>query len=722
VNVTGVGEPEQVRALLVTERVLPILGIPPMLGRWFTGKDDSPGSPATMLLTYGYWRRKFGGDPGVLGRRILVDGKAREVIGVLPRDFHFIAREDPPLIMPLRFDRNKTFLGNFSFQALARLKPEATITEANADVARMLPIVLRSFPTPAGFSLKLFEQAHIGPNVRPFKQDVVGDVGNTLWVLMATIGMVLLIACANVANLLLVRAEGRQQELAIRAALGASRTQIAGELLFESLVLGLAGGALGLGLAYAALRGLIAMAPDGLPRLNELGIDTTVLLFTFIVSLLAGLLFGSIPVFKYAGARLGTGLREGGRTLSQSRERHRARSTLVIVQVALAVVLLIGSGLMIRTFQAMTQVQPGFARPAEVQTMRISIPEAEVKEPLQVIRMQAEILRRIAAIPGVSSTGISSKIPMDDYGNFDPIFVQDRTYAEGELPPMRRFHFVSPGFLETIGAPVLAGRDFTWTDIENRIPAALVSENLAREYWHDPSGALGKRIRLGTTDEWREIIGVVADVRDDGVDKKAPTSVYWPILISDFYGEKPFVRRTAAFAFRSSRAGAESFLKEVRQAVWSLDSNLPLADVRTLDDYYRKSMARTSFTLVMLAVAGGMALLLGVVGIYGVIAYSVSQRTREIGIRVALGAQHGQLAGMFVRHGLLLTAAGVACGLGAAIALTRLMSSLLFEVSPVDPLTYGAVAIGLVAAAALASYLPSRRAAAVDPVEALRAE
>ena len=722
VNVTGVGEPEQVRALLVTERVLPILGIPPMLGRWFTGKDDSPGSPATMLLTYGYWRRKFGGDPGVLGRRILVDGKAREVIGVLPRDFHFIAREDPPLIMPLRFDRNKTFLGNFSFQALARLKPEATITEANADVARMLPIVLRSFPTPAGFSLKLFEQAHIGPNVRPFKQDVVGDVGNTLWVLMATIGMVLLIACANVANLLLVRAEGRQQELAIRAALGASRTQIAGELLFESLVLGLAGGALGLGLAYAALRGLIAMAPDGLPRLNEIGIDTTVLLFTFIVSLLAGLLFGSIPVFKYAGARLGTGLREGGRTLSQSRERHRARSTLVIVQVALAVVLLIGSGLMIRTFQAMTQVQPGFARPAEVQTMRISIPEAEVKEPLQVIRMQAEILRRIAAIPGVSSTGISSKIPMDDYGNFDPIFVQDRTYAEGELPPMRRFHFVSPGFLETIGAPVLAGRDFTWTDIENRIPAALVSENLAREYWHDPSGALGKRIRLGTTDEWREIIGVVADVRDDGVDKKAPTSVYWPILISDFYGEKPFVRRTAAFAFRSSRAGAESFLKEVRQAVWSLDSNLPLADIRTLDDYYRKSMARTSFTLVMLAVAGGMALLLGVVGIYGVIAYSVSQRTREIGIRVALGAQHGQLAGMFVRHGLLLTAAGVACGLGAAIALTRLMSSLLFEVSPVDPLTYGAVAIGLVAAAALASYLPSRRAAAVDPVEALRAE
>jgi predicted permease len=722
VNVTGVGEPEQVRGLLVTHEVLPILGVSPMLGRWFTSKDDSPGSPDTMMLTYGYWRRKFGGDTGILGRRIVVDGKAREVIGVLPRDFHFIVREDPPLIMPLRFDRNKTFLGNFSFQAVARLKPGATITEANTDVARMLPIVLKSFPTPAGFSPKLFEQAHIGPSVRSFKQDVVGDVGNTLWVLMATIGMVLLIACANVANLLLVRAEGRQQELAIRAALGASRFQIAGELLFESLVLGLAGGALGLGLAYAALRALIAMAPEGLPRLNEIGIDPTVLLFTLIVSLIAGLLFGSIPVFKYAGARLGTGLREGGRTLSQSRERHRARSTLVIVQVALAVVLLIGSGLMIRTFRAMTQVQPGFARPAEVQTLRISIPDAEVKEPLQVIRMQQEILRRIAAIPGVSSTGISSKIPMDDYGNFDPIFVQDRSYTEGELPPMRRFHFLSPGFLGTIGAPVLAGRDFTWTDLQNKAPVAIVSENLAREYWQNPAGAVGKRIRVNTTDEWREIVGVVADVRDDGVDKKAPTSVYWPILMSSFYDEKPFVRRTAAFAIRSSRAGAESFLKEVRQAVWSLDANLPVADVRTLDDYYRKSMARTSFTLVMLAVAGGMALLLGVVGIYGVIAYSVSQRTREIGIRVALGAQHGQLAGMFVRHGLLLTAAGVACGLGAAIALTRLMSSLLFEVSAVDPLTYGAVAVGLVVAATLASYLPSRRATAVDPVEALRAE
>ncbi len=722
VNVTGVAEPEQVQALLVTDGVLPILGVPPMLGRWFTRKDDSPGSPDTMLLTYGYWRRKFGADTSIIGRRIVVDGKAREVIGVLPPNFHFLGHEDPPLIMPLQFDRNKTFLGNFSFRAVARLKPGATITQANADVARMLPIVDRSFPPPPGFSIKLFEQAHIGPKVRPFKQDVIGDVGNTLWVLMATIGMVLLIACANVANLLLVRAEGRQQELAIRAALGASRSQIAGELLFESLLLGVAGGALGLALAYAAIQALIDMAPAGLPRLNEIGIDTTVLLFTFAVSMLAGLLFGSIPVFKYAGARLGAGLREGGRTLSQSRERHRTRSTLVVVQVALALVLLVSSGLMIRTFRAMTHVQPGFVRPAEVQTLRISIPEAEVKDQEQVFRMQQDLLRRIAAIPGVTSASIATKIPMDDNASYDPIFTEDRTYAEGQLPPIRRFHYISPGFFGTIGAPLLAGRDFTWTDLENQAPLVLVSENLAREYWHDPARALGKQIRVASTAGWHQIIGVVADIRDDSVDKPAPSSVYWPILVKGLYNDQTQVQRTAAFVIRSSRAGSESFLKEVRQAVWSLDANLPLAEVKTLDDYYHKSMARTSFTLIMLAVAGGMALLLGVVGIYGVIAYSVSQRTREIGIRVALGAQHQQLTGMFVRHGLLLTAAGVVCGLGASIALTRLMSSLLFEVSRFDPVTYCAVALGLVAAAALASYLPSRRAAAVDPIEALRAE
>ena len=721
-SVTGTGEPEQVRTLEVTDGILSILGVQPMLGRVFRREDDSPAAPETVILTYGYWRRKFGGDPSVVGRTLAVDGRVRQIIGVLPQSFHFLDQEDLALITPFRFDRNKTHLGNFSYEGLARLNPGVTLAQANADVARMLPIVWSSFPAPEGFSLKLFEDAHVGPLVRPLMLDVVGNVGNVLWVLMGSIGMVLLIACANVANLVLVRVEGRRQEIALRAALGASWGRIAAELLLESMILGLLGSVLGLGLAYGGLRVLVAIAPTGLPRIHEIGINGPVLLFTVLVALVASLLFGSIPIFKYAGLRPTTGIREGGRGLSQSREQHRARSVLVVVQVALALVLLICSGLMLRTFRALTKVNPGFAAPAELQTFRISIPTAQVKDGEQVIRMEQAVRDKIAGIPGVSSVGIITTIPMTYQGWTDPVFLADRTYTEGQLPPLRRFKFVSPGLFATMGTPLVAGRDLTWEDTYKKLPVALISENMARENWPDPAAALGKRIRVSSKDDWREIVGVVGDVHDDGVDKKASTCIYWPLMLDRFEGDDISVRRDVAFVIRTPRAGSESFLKEVRGAVWSVNANLPLANVHTLDYFYRRSMARTSFTLIMLGVAGSMALLLGVVGIYGVIAYSVSQRTREIGIRMALGAQQKALVRMFVRHGLLLTGAGVVCGLLAAVFLMRLMSSLLFNVSPADPVTYGAVSIGLVATAWLACYLPSRRAAAMDPVEALRAE
>ena len=722
VSVTGVGEPEQVPALNVTEATLPLLGVQPMLGRLFRHEDDVAGAPETVLLSYGYWRRKFGGAASAVGQTVVVDGKARQIIGVLPKGFHFLDYEDAALIAPFQWDRNKTHLGNFSYEGLARLKPGTTLQQANADVARMLPIVMNSFPAPPGFSIKLFEDAHIGPNVRPLKQDVVGDVGSVLWVLMGSIGMVLLIACANVANLLLVRMEGRRQELALRSALGASWGRIAGELLLESLILGLLGSVVGLALAFGALRILVAMAPAGLPRINEVGINGPVLLFTLLVALLASLLFGCVPIVKYAGARLTTGIREGGRGLSQSREQHRARNTLVVVQVALALVLLICSGLMIRTFRALTKVNPGFSGPAELQTFRISIPETHVKEADRAIRTEEEILHKLEAIPGVSTVSIGTKLPMNGFGWHDPILIEGRTYAEGEFPPIRLFKFVSPGFLKTLGTPLVAGRELTWTDTYNKIPVAMISENLAREYWGEPAGALGKRIQVSTKDDWREIIGVVGDVYDDGVNKKPPTCVYWPLLQARFESDDISVRRDVAFVVRTRRAGSEAFLKDAREAVWSVDANLPLAEVHTFEYFYSRSLARTSFTLIMLGVAGSMALLLGVVGIYGVIAYSVSQRTREIGIRMALGAQQPAVTGMFVRHGLQLTGIGVACGLIAAVLVMRLMSSLLFNVNPVDPVTYGAVSVGLVGTAWLASYLPSRRAATVDPVEALRAE
>ncbi len=623
-----------------------------------------------------------------------------------------------------QWDRNKTKLGNFSERGLARLKPGITLAQASADMARLLPVVLRTFPAPDGFSASLFEKARISPDLRPLKQDVIGDVGNVLWVLMGSIVLVLMVACANVANLLLVRVEGRRQELAIRSALGAGWGRIAVELFFESLVLGVAGSLIGLALAFGALRLLVAMTPTGLPRIHEIGIDIPVLLFTVALSLFTSLLIGLIPVLKYAGAGAQSGLREGGRALSQSRERHRARKALVVVQVALALVLLICSGLMIRTFRALTHVSPGFAAPDQVQTFRFYIPETQIPDdqPERVVRMDEEILNKLAAIPGVSSVSFSTNVPMDGRDSNDVLFAQDHVYGEGELPPIRRFKFISPGFFATLGTQILAGRDLTWIDTYQNRPVAVISENFARQYWHDANGALGKRIRVASTDDWREIVGVVQDVHDDGVDKAAPSSVYWPVMLDRFEGQKQTLRRNLAFTIRSPRAGSRTFMNEVQERVWSVNPDVPVAEVSTLGALYTKSMARTSFTLVMLCVAGSMALLLGIVGIYGVISYSVSQRTREIGIRMALGAQRDTLTAMFVRQGLRLTLIGAACGLVTAFVTMRLMSSLLFNVSPVDPITYITITIGVVAVAYLACYLPSRRAATVEPMDALRTE
>jgi putative ABC transport system permease protein len=366
---------------------------------------------------------------------------------------------------------------------------------------------------------------------------------------------------------------------------------------------------------------------------------------------------------------------------------------------------------------------PGFTRPEQVQTLRIAIPETEVKEPERVVRLQQAILEKLRQIPGVSDAGASTSMTMDRRNNNDLIFVKDRTYAESELPPIRRFKTISPGFFKTVGNPLLAGRDFTWTDIYNFVPVVLVSEDFAREYWGDPAAALGKRIRENSKDEWREIVGVVGNELDDGANKKAPTIVYWPLMMKHFWIDPIYVvRYPMAFAMRTPRAGSEQLVTEIRQAVWSVDPNLPVADVGTLEGIYRKSMARVSFTMVMLALAGGMALLLGMIGIYGVISYSVTQRTKEIGIRTALGASESQVVGMFVNRGLRLSIVGVALGLAGAVASTRLMTSLLFGVSAIDPATYAAVAAAVIAAAVAASYVPSRGAARAVPLDALRAE
>ena len=723
-SLTGTAQPEHVQAIDVTDAVLPLLGVKPELGRTFTRQDDQPNAAKTVMLTYGYWQRHFGGDKNVVGRSITLDGNARVIIGVLPQSFAFLDYKDTDLLLPMQLDRAKTKLGGFSYEGVARLKPGVTLQQASADLARLFPIAIRSFPPPEGFSAAVFEQARFTPDLHTLKKDVIGDVGNVLWVLMGSIGIVLLVACANVANLLLVRVEGRRQELAIRSALGAGRRSIAAGLMVESLFLGFAGSMIGLAFAYGALRILVAAAPTGLPRLQEIGIDIPVLLFTLGLALFVSLFIGMIPVIKYAGVTASTGLREGGRALSQSRERHRARKILVTVQVALALVLLICSGLMIRTFRALAHVSPGFSDPASIEAFSIYIPETQIPDTQKerVLRTEQAIYDKIASIPGVSSVGMTTSVPMSGNDSFDPVYAQDHMYKEGELAPIRRFKFVSPTYFSTMGTPLVVGRDLTWDEEFQKRPVAVISENFAREYWGSPRNAIGKFIHVGSNDPWREIIGVAANVYDDGVSKAPSTAVYWPLCQDNFETQKEMIRRYVNFVIRSPRAGQAAFRQEIQQAVWSVDRDLPLAEQTTVGVLYTKSMARTSFTLVMLCVAGSMALLLGIIGIYGVIAYAVSQRTREIGIRMALGAQRETLTSMFVRQGLTLVAIGAIAGIAIAFGTMRLMASILFHVGPMDPWTYGCATGTILLTAWVACYVPSRKAAAVDPVHALRAE
>jgi predicted permease len=720
-TVTGIGEPERVDALFVTDGTLAALRIQPLLGRRFTAEDDSPKTPERAMLAHAYWERKFGSDPAVLGRQITIDGRPREIVGVLPAGFKFLTHT-PQVVLPFRFNRAEVFVGNFSYQGIARLKPNVTLDMANADVARMLPLVVERFPLPPGFTRQMFEEVKFGPNVRPLSQDVIGDVGRVLWVLLGTVSIVLLIACANVANLFLVRAEGRQQELAIHTALGASWRRVSWELLSESLMLGALGGAVGLLLAYGGVQLLAALSPDGLPRIDEISISPPVVLFTIVLALLAGLLFGLIPVAKFARPEVASALKEGGRLSSAGRSRHRARNALVVAEIALAVVLLVASGLMIRTFIAMRHVNPGFERPEEVLTLRVSIPGSVVESPEQTARTYEQIARKIEELPGIASVGLSNSITMDGFDSNDPVFVEDFPAPPGRIPPLRRFKWVSERYFETMGRPLLAGRTLTWRDAYEMQPVVVISENLAREFWKEPAAAVGRRIRQTPNNPWRTIVGVVADERDDGAARPAPSIVYWPMLIKDFWTNPVFVTRSMAYAVRTERAGSPTLLKEIQQAVWSVNPNLPVASVQMLTEIQAGSMAQTAFALVMLGIASGVALLLGMVGIYGVIAYVVTQRTREIGIRMALGAAQADVSRLVLRYGVLLAGVGIAIGLGAAAAVTRVMSALLFGVTALDPATYVAVAIGLGLTTVVASYLPASRAARVDPADALRRE
>ena len=717
-NVTGLAQPEEVTTIFLSDGVLQALAVPPLLGRALSAADQVHNGPKTVMLSYGYWQRRFGGDSSVIGRTIDINSHPRTIVGVMPRGFR-VVDHDFDVLIPFAFERNKQPLAGFGFQSIGRLKPGVTIPQANADLARLIPVWMDSFSNGPGSDSHWYIKWRITPDLHSLKREVIGNVGGVLWVVMGTIGLVLLIACINVANLLMVRAEARQLELSIRAALGAGRGRIARELLLESVLLGILGGALGIAVAAAGLRLLLSIHPANLPRLNEISLDAGSLLFTLALSLFSGFFFGSIPAWRYSrrGATISLG---AGRTASAGRERHRSRNVLVVSQVAMALVLLVCSLLMIRTVQKLRSVDPGFTDAPDLQTVRIAIPDSYIADSRIAVRIENNIAEKLAAIPGVSSVGFAATIPMDDSGHgWNLIYVEGKTYA-GD-PPIRFYNNVSPGYFRALGTRMIAGHDFSWSETYDLQPKLIVSENLAREVWGSAAAAIGKRMREAPSEPWYEVIGVVQDVHYDGLDQGAPAIVYWPALIhTPWMGT--YTPRSAVFVIRSSRAGTQNFLNEVQQAVWTVNADLPVASPRTMQEIYSGSMARTSFTLVMLEIAAAMALALGIIGIYGVISYSVSQRTREIGIRLALGAPKRELRWMFVRTALALTGFGVVIGLGAATVVAQVMRSLLFDVSPFDPLSYAAVPLILTAAAVLASFLPACRAAAVNPADTLRAD
>ncbi|HET9698196.1 MAG TPA: ABC transporter permease, partial [Terriglobales bacterium] len=613
-NITGLAQPEEVSVTYVSDGVFETLGVPPLAGRLLSAADQVPNGPRSIVLSYGYWQRRFGGDRSVIGRNVMMNSKQRTIVGVTPRGFQ-ISDHDFDVVAPFAFVRNQQQLAGFGYQGIGRLKPGVTIEQANADIARTIPIWMDSFTNGPGSDSHFYIKWRITPDFHSLKDEVVGNIGSVLWIVLGTIGIVLMIACMNVANLLLVRAEARQTELSVRSALGAGRGRIAREMIFESVFLGLIGGVLGIAEAGEALSYLVSVGPANLPRLHEISLDAGSMIFSVVLSLLCGLLFGSIPAWKYSRNNVTVGL-GATRTTSTSRERVRSRNVLVVGQVAMALVLLVCAVLMIRTFQQLRRVDPGFSDPSSVQTLRIAIPDSLVADPVAVVRMENNIADNIAAIPGVSSVGFAQTMPMENSGHgWNLIYLEGKTYA-GD-PPIRYYNYVSPGYLQSLGTQLLAGRDFTWKETYEQLPRVIVSENLAREEWGSVNAAIGKRMREAPSMPWNEVIGVVKDARYDGVNERAPAIIYWPLISTTPWMGKN-TPRSVGFTIRSNRAGTEAFLNQVQQAVWSVNANLPTALSRTMQEIYSKSLARTSFTLVMLGFAASMALALGIIGIYGV--------------------------------------------------------------------------------------------------------
>jgi len=704
-NLTGAGDPIRVLGAWATASLFPVLGVDPILGRAFTSDEEEPGRDLVVVLSHGLWQRRFGADPQIIGQQISLNGKNRTVIGVMPASFRF-PDKDAELWVPLapdaqlRNNRNALWL-----KAVGRLKPGVTLEQARADMGTIAGRLEQQYDFMSGY----------GVNLVPIHDQVVGSVRPALLVLLAAVALVLLIACANVANLLLVRAAAREREIAVRAALGAARGRLVSQMLTESIVLATAGGVAGLLIAVLGLRMLLAMAPVDIPRLDQIRVDWQVLVFALGVSLATGVIFGLVPALQASRPDLNESLKEGGRGSTTGIRGRRIRGALVISEIALSLVLLIAAGLMIKSFVHLQQFNLGF-NPDRMLTLRLQLPGSKYKDDSQVAGFYRELLDGVENLPGVQSVGAISTIFLTKTPYSTNFTIQGR-------PPLRPgeqievpIDSISPNYFRVMGIPLLRGREFTDDDKAGAPGVVMINQTFARRFFPDED-PIGKRFVYGMPDgpnpPWLTIVGVVGDTRRTGFDAEIRPETYLP------YSQTP--DRSMYLVVRAA-SSPMPVIQPVRDAVWAIDKDQAVFSVETMDQLLSEMMAQRRFNMLLLAIFAGAALILAAVGIYGVMSYSVTQRTHEIGVRIALGAGRATVLRQVTGQGMMLAAAGIGLGLAGSLALTRLMAGLLFEVHATDPVTFVLIPLLLGGVALAASVIPARRAMKLDPILALRYE
>ncbi|MEP7343457.1 MAG: ABC transporter permease [Acidobacteriota bacterium] len=718
VALTGIATPINLRSAVVSAELFPLLGNKPQMGRWFLPEEGKPGSSTgrAVIISHGLWQRQFSGDANIVGRSVVLNGKPSSIVGVMPAGFQFPIEADPIEVwLTSAIDSEKSNpkepandeqRGEHYISAVGRLKSGVTVEQAQADVALIAANLEKQYPdtnTRHGFRLI------------PFHQDIVSDYRSALWIILGAVGCVLLIACVNVANLLLARATARYKEIAVRAALGANRWRVIRQLLTESLVLSLAGGVMGLLLAWWGTEVLIRLIPENVPRLSEISIDRWVFGFTLLVSAVTGIVFGLVPALQASKIELTEAMKEGGRAAGPGGARARLRNSLVVAEIAIAMVLLISAGLLLKSFRKLQQVEVGF-NTNHVLTAVVEIPDARYPKPEQAAAFYKSLVEKVKTLPGVERVSAIMPQPLSGDSYSISFEIEGRNIPKGEQPSSH-FRTISLDYFNTMKIPLVAGRDFTARDDENSLPVIIVNEAFAQKTFPGES-PIGKHIKPGISLEgeskWREIVGVVKNVKH----RQPLTRDYEP----EYYVPHPQIPLTGMSLIIRTSNEPTGFAAAIQRQVSSLDKDVPVYRIKTLDQYLGVAVAQPKFNAMLLALFAGLALLLTAVGLYGVMAYSVAQRTQEIGVRIALGAQTGDVMKMVLRQGLTLAAIGLVIGAVSALALTRLMAGLLYGVAATDPLTFVVIALLLTMVALLACYLPARRAAKVDPMIALRYE